>query len=147
MTFSPDTQAPQAETKSTSRFTRGRALLPFLLLAAALPVGLTQAWMAHERRCIAYELSTLDDEAALVRDEISQAHIEVEALRSPTRTDTVAEELGLVRAESPPVVVAGALDPIVIAPPSTDPAPEWTNARVVTASFWPFGGGSGRLDR
>jgi hypothetical protein len=115
--------------------------VPFLLLAAALPVGLTQAWMAHERRCIAYELSALDDQAALVRDEISQAHIQVEGLRSPTRTDAVAEEFGLVRAEVPPVVVAG-VPAAVIAVAAEEPSslPEWSNPRVAAASFLPFFG-------
>jgi len=147
MTPSTDTQAPQADHTSSRRFARSRAFLPFLLLAAALPVGLAQAWMAHERRCIAYELSTLDDQAALVRDEISQAHIEVEGLRSPTRTDAVADELGLVRAASPPVVVAGAMDALAAAPSAAaDTAPEWSTARVASASFWPFGG-DGSLTR
>ncbi len=139
MTPSPDTQAPQADTASRRRLAPGRAFLPFLLLAIALPVGLSQAWMAHERRCIAYDLSALDDQAALVRDEIRQAHIEVEGLRSPTRTDTVAEELGLVRAERPPVVVAGMIEAVAAAPAPADTAPEWRRSRVVAASFWPFG--------
>ena len=122
-------------------------MLPFVFLIAALPVGLAQCWMAHERRCVAYDLADLDDRMVLVRDELSEAHIAVEALRSPTRTDAIASELGLVRLEGAPVVVAGPERAFVADAADSQAGPADTG--VVTASFasfgpvWPFGRADG----
>ncbi|MBT3265776.1 hypothetical protein HN371_01425 [Candidatus Poribacteria bacterium] len=152
MTPSPEKQTAQADHRPKRRVTSWRVLLPFLLLLTALPIGLAQSWMAHARRCVAYDLTTLDERTALVRDELSQAHIQVEGLRSPTRADTVAEELGLVRAESPPVVVAAGASDLVaeaFAEPTTDPqdAPIMVASYASVASFWPFDAVAGRQSK
>jgi hypothetical protein len=149
MTPSPETRAAQADRRPKRGIVSRRALIPFLLLLTALPIGLAQSWMAHARRCVAYDLTGLDERTALVRDELSQAHIEVEGLRSPTRADSVAAELGLVRAESPPVVVAGAATDLVVealADAEADPpdAPIVVASYASVASFWPLGAADGR---
>ena len=146
MTPSRETQGPKADTRPRRRFADRRAILPFVLVIAALPVGLAQSWMAHERRCVAYDLGELDERMTLVRDELSEAHIAVEELRSPGRADAIAAELGLVRLEGPPVVVAGDSDKFVAESPASEQA--WPPS-VLSASFasfgpvWPFGRAQG----
>ena len=79
--------------------------LPFLVLAMALPVGLAQSWFGHEKREIAYDLRALETEMESIRNEIDEAHIEAEGLKSPARIDKLAGELGYVMPIEAPTVV------------------------------------------
>ena len=79
--------------------------LPFLLLALTVSIGLLQAWFAHERREIAYELRALDEEMTQIQNEIDAVHIDAERLRSPARVAELARALGFVRPEARPTVL------------------------------------------
>ena len=84
---------------------------PFLVLALVLPMGLAQAWFAHEPHEIAYDLGQIEEEARRVRDDLEAALVECESLKAPHSVAAVAVELGFERPAVPPVVIQGSNRP------------------------------------
>lgn len=77
----------------------------YFLLAISLCIFLLSNWFSWETRQAGARIDDLKEEESVLENEISRLDTQVTRLQSPEHVSKIAEQLNMIRAEEPPIIL------------------------------------------